>query len=81
MSCRVLGRQMEQFMVRRLLLDAAAAGAVSVKGVYLPSAKNSLVKGLYPRMGFLPTGEEGVYRFRLDEGDLPACDFIADANS
>ena len=52
MSCRVLGRQLERFMCKVLLDTAAAAGAEVVKGYYLPTKKNGLVKDLYAELGF-----------------------------
>lgn len=52
MSCRVIGRGMERFMMRTLRQAAVARGVKSVRGVYIPSEKNALVAGLFPEMGF-----------------------------
>jgi FkbH-like protein len=54
MSCRVLGREMEKFMLDRLIEAASERGARQIEGVYLPTAKNALVKDLYDRLGFQP---------------------------
>jgi FkbH-like protein len=52
MSCRMLGRTMEEF-IRNNIVDAAQrANCRAVIGRYLPSAKNKLVAGLYQRLGF-----------------------------
>jgi FkbH-like protein len=53
MSCRVLGRQAEEFMVATLLAEAKRRGARAVRGRFLPTAKNSMVADLYPKLGFV----------------------------
>jgi FkbH-like protein len=57
MSCRVLGRQLEQFMLDRALDAASLAGARRLVGVYRPTAKNGLVADMFIRLGFTPCGE------------------------
>ena len=52
MSCRVLKRGMEEFIVNKILQTAADRGFRKVVGEYLPTAKNAMVKDLYERMGF-----------------------------
>lgn len=52
MSCRVLGREMEKFMLDRLIEAASERGTRRIEGVYLPTAKNALVRDLYDRLGF-----------------------------
>jgi FkbH-like protein len=77
MSCRVLGRDMEKFMCQSVLAAARAAGAGSVIGEYVPADKNALVRDLYARLGFQPTGNHpGEHRFDLLAQPLPACEFI-----
>jgi len=58
MSCRVLKRGMEYFILGTLLESAIAQGFTTLKGQYIPSAKNALVKDFYPSMGF---GEKEDY--------------------
>ena len=67
MSCRVLGRQFEHFMLDRLVDAARAAGVPRVVGVYRATAKNGLVSDLFDRLGFRRRGEtaEGV-AYELD---------------
>lgn len=77
MSCRVLGRNMEEVMIHELLTRAQAAGAKKVKGVYLPTPRNNLVSDLYERMGFVESSEQGVCWFDLEEQPFPECRFIA----
>jgi FkbH-like protein len=52
MSCRVLKRQVEEEVVNEMMRVARARGATLVRGVFLPTAKNGMVRDLYARMGF-----------------------------
>jgi FkbH-like protein len=70
MSCRTLGRQMENFMFDRLVEAAAGLRIGRIIGVYRPTAKNELVKELYDKMGFRrldQSANEVRYQF-----DVPA---------
>lgn len=57
MSCRVLGRTMEGFMLRVALEHLRRAGVKTLYGRYLPTAKNAQVKDLLPRFGARLAGE------------------------
>lgn len=52
MSCRVLGRTMEEFICNDIIEISRKMGCTSILGYYLPTAKNKLVSGLYERLGF-----------------------------
>lgn len=52
MSCRVIGRQVEDALVDRICRDAAKAGCTSISAEYIPTAKNNLVAGFWDKMGF-----------------------------
>jgi FkbH-like protein len=56
MSCRVLGRRMEELASWLLDRAAAARGCTVVRGHYLPTKKNVLVKPLFGRLGFERAG-------------------------
>ncbi len=58
MSCRVLARGMEQFIMAEIQARAARIGA-RVVGRYIPTAKNTLVRGLYERLGLRHVSDEG----------------------
>ena len=47
--------QAEQFMLRGLIDQARARGAASLIGEYQSTAKNTVVAGLYPKLGFTVT--------------------------
>ena len=52
MSCRVIGRTVEEFSFGELLDRARMLGYREIRGEYIPTKKNALVSALYDRMGF-----------------------------
>lgn len=52
MSCRVLKRGMENFVLNTVVKAARQAGCTHLKGEYLPTAKNGIVKDHYASLGF-----------------------------
>lgn len=74
MSCRVLGRGVEQVVMAELARIAREAGCGAVAGRYRPTERNGMVADLYPRLGFAPAGggEEGETFWRADPADLTA---------
>jgi FkbH-like protein len=86
MSCRVLGRKVEEAMISAAWNDARAAGFKALLGRYVPTAKNGQVADLYERMGFtfLEQSADGVrsYRAELNRDRLPPAFFqITDSTS
>ena len=68
MSCRVLGRGMEQATLNLLVDGARALGAETLLGRYRPTAKNGMVSEHYARLGFeavAPEGNETLWRLDL----------------
>jgi FkbH-like protein len=53
MSCRVLKRGMENFVLNKLAETALANGFRRLIGEYIPTQKNGMVKNHYPALGFL----------------------------
>ena len=53
MSCRVLGRQVEELILNEVVRRALENKINSLKGVFIPTAKNALVKNLYTKLGFI----------------------------
>lgn len=53
MSCRVLKRQVEHVCMNELFSRAKSLNCSRVKGIYIPSAKNQMVKDFFPSMGFV----------------------------
>ena len=56
MSCRVLRRGVEDAILQCIADDASAAGATTLRGIYLPTQKNSQVATFYPDRGFREIG-------------------------
>lgn len=52
MSCRVLKRGMEEFMVNQVTEEARRRGFKRLLGEYIPTSKNGMVKDFYGQMGF-----------------------------
>jgi FkbH-like protein len=71
MSCRVLGRKVENMVLGELLRHARAAGIHTLKGVYKPSERNKLVIDHYAKLGFTKVAEEesGLTRWELGVDD------------
>jgi FkbH-like protein len=62
MSCRVLKRQVEEEVLNELARLAGARGCHRLEGIYLPTAKNEMVRDFYVRMGFALTAESEAKR-------------------
>ena len=74
MSCRVLNRGVEQIVCNYLVGQARAMGVKALEGVYIPTAKNGLVRDHYKGLGFALVEEaaNGQTRWRLEvEGYRP----------
>jgi FkbH-like protein len=67
MSCRVLGRQVEEATLNLIAAQAARLGARQLIGEYRPTAKNEMVREHYRTLGFTPLGtrDEGTTRWVL----------------
>jgi FkbH-like protein len=52
MSCRVLKRGMEEFIVNQMVSTAKALGFKTVEGEYLKTLKNAMVARIYEKLGF-----------------------------
>jgi FkbH-like protein len=75
MSCRVLGRKVEEAIFADIVVRARALGARRLIGEYSPTAKNALVRELYPRLGFNEIGRNArsvLYALPLDDAGVGA---------
>lgn len=75
MSCRVLGRRVEEAVLAELVREARAAGARWLIGRYIPSEKNMMVARHYEKLGFeqvevMPSGES-VWRLAVADAPEP----------
>jgi FkbH-like protein len=60
MSCRVLGRGVEEAVFAALVGHARSLGATTLRGRYIATQKNALVADLYRDQGFFSKGD-GVW--------------------
>jgi FkbH-like protein len=77
LSCRVMGRRIEDVMLGSLLRKAQARGITAVIGELIVTAKNAAVHDLYDRLGFTlidqyPNGDRRFQRWlTADDLSLP----------
>jgi FkbH-like protein len=55
MSCRVISRRLEEFVLDQLVEVARDVGAATLRGRYVPTKKNGLVASHYEKLGFALT--------------------------
>jgi FkbH-like protein len=79
MSCRVIGRGVEEYMFNRLVEAALREGGRTARAQYIPTTKNGLVKDLLPRLGFTPTFEQGAFQMDLAGARMFPCSSLRGA--
>lgn len=76
MSCRVLGRRVEQMVLREILDHAKREGASRLIGVYRPTERNKMVEKHYEQLGFTLADSQGdgttVWHLTVDNAVVPA---------
>ena len=77
MSCRVLGRRVEEAILQHLVSQARMAGIGEIIGRYIATARNALVRDHYNGLGFVQIAAENgetVWRLAIEnycEKDWP----------
>ena len=66
MSCRVLKRGLESFVLNTIVERARKAGYQRIVGEYLPTTKNKMVEQHYPCLGFRKCEEADTDLYELD---------------
>jgi FkbH-like protein len=67
MSCRVLGRRVEEAVFAELNAEASRRGIERIVGIYRPTAKNGMAADHFPKLGFTRfDGGEGETRFLVE---------------
>ena len=66
MSCRVLGRGVEDAVLAELVRNGISAGKKALIGRFIPSGKNEMVRDHYQKLGFAGSDEH----WRLDFSDF-----------
>jgi len=80
MSCRVLGRRVEQMVLRELLEHAGARGIRRLIGVYRPTDRNKLVEHHYSKLGFTLIGTQpdggSIWKLEVAGTHVPAAPMV-----
>lgn len=75
LSCRVLGRKVEDAFLAQVLIFMQQKGARKALGEYIPSSKNAQVKDFYAGRGFIRSSieelEEGRVEYICDLDKMP----------
>ncbi|MCI9073376.1 MAG: HAD-IIIC family phosphatase [Lachnospiraceae bacterium] len=73
MSCRVMGKQVEDALLGHMETDLLAAGYGQLRGRYVPTAKNRPVEQLYDRLGYqmVAQGSRGEKEYCILLADRP----------
>jgi FkbH-like protein len=82
MSCRVLTRGVEQYLMAYVFDYAGSLGMNRVIGEYIPTAKNAMVRDFFAQFGFrqLSAEPDGRTRWALNLGEFnPAATYIRQA--
>jgi len=68
MSCRVLGRRVEEAVLCELVNHAKRRGAARLRGFYIPTDRNKLVEQHYAKLGFAHVGvrDDGATVWELE---------------
>jgi FkbH-like protein len=68
MSCRVLGRRVEEAVMRELLDLAKRRSVARLHGLYIPTDRNKLVEQHYGKLGFrlVDTRDDGATEWELE---------------
>jgi FkbH-like protein len=85
MSCRVLKRGVEQFLLGHLIGIAKERSIITIRGEYIPTAKNALVCDHYLNLGFalIERDDSGrtVWELHVDESLNPPVTFIEESRA
>ncbi len=68
MSCRVLKRGMEEFIINQMVAAAKDAGFKKIKGEYIQTPKNAMVRDIYEKMNFTKVAD--------NQYELMVADFV-----
>ena len=65
MSCRVLKRGMEDFILNKIVDSASKAECTKIIGEYIPTSKNGIVKDHYQNLGF--SEKENLWELNISD--------------
>ncbi|MCM1542312.1 MAG: HAD-IIIC family phosphatase [Blautia sp.] len=73
MSCRVMGRHIEHAVITDVERVLSEAGFRKLRGIYIPTAKNAPVAGLYEELGYTKCSErsDGKTEYEIEIAKAP----------
>lgn len=79
LSCRVIGRRIEETLLAYIVQEAHKSGVASLTGEFMPTKKNAPAKGFYEKNGFALRetidGKE-MWEYDIERREYPYTDFI-----
>ncbi|TKJ17318.1 FkbH-like protein [Candidatus Woesearchaeota archaeon B3_Woes] len=74
LSCRVLGRKVEETMLHQLIKYAKDMGLKEIKAKYIPTEKNKPCLGFWKKSGFDYNEKKNTFKWKIDKDfPLPNC--------
>ena len=61
LSCRIMGRGVEEIMINQIIENARLSGVKRIKGEFIPTAKNKPAENFYKKLGFKKENEFWVF--------------------
>ena len=61
LSCRIMGRGVEEIMINQIIENARLSGIKRIKGEFIPTAKNKPAENFYEKLGFKKENEFWVF--------------------
>jgi len=83
MSCRVLGRRVEELILNIIVDKAKELGCFRIIGQYIQTNKNALVKDLYSNLGFVDAGsveKTKLYSFQVETFEAKKIPIVLEPN-
>jgi FkbH-like protein len=78
MSCRVLGRRVEEAVLAQIVREAGLRNIRQIVGIYIPTDRNHIVEAHYPKLGFKPI-EAGAEHTAAKRFALPVDSYVEPA--
>ena len=78
MSCRVMGKNVEQGILKDVELEMMDRGYRKIRGLFLPTAKNKPVAEFYTGLGYEQIGEQpdGTKVYEIELAKTPVREFM-----
>ncbi len=81
MSCRVLKRGVERLLLNEVVRAARARGIGEIRGTFIPSGRNEVVREHYSQLGFAELPSDGLAtRWTLTVDDVEPLDTFITGN-